>query len=234
MPDPIVVEPVSGEQDFNKMMEAISNLGGEFTSFKDELDARLINVENQTKPTEPVYDPNLDPENKPPESWKALREEFRTAAEIKAEEKIQKQIENQVREEADKETQIKSLDQQFDNLADEAVKAGFLPAVVNASDHNDAGNAARRELFGLAAKQGTVDLMGVAEVLKSLHDDGKHFDVQSGKIIRSEYRAAGKSVPVGSSAARVASGNLPLTAKELHSTSIDMLLRRAKAKYDIE
>jgi hypothetical protein len=188
-----------------------------------------------SQPIEPVaqVDPNNDPDNAPPESWKSLRQEIRTEAEQKAEEKLlAKEQEQENRRKAETEAE-KEWDTKFEQEAQEAIKQGFIPEVKNADDKNDPGNVARRDLFGYAHYMEQTDLLKVADTVKMYNDQGKHFDFDSGKWIQSEYRAYGKTVPVGSSSSRVTSPNQGITYKELHGTSMDMLLRKAKAKYDI-
>ena len=204
---------------------------------------RLNDFEEKIKPADPIpapVDPAQDPDNLPPTDWKTLRTEIKTEAERIADEKLtakeQKElekIENQTKAEQD-------WNDKFDEMATTATKEGYLPEIKDTNDPNDAGNMARKDLFGFAVKLDTTDLVEVAQVVKDYNAQGKHFVIpegkepKDGKWIQSEYRAPGKNVPIGSSANRTSNSTTERSYKELHGSQMGELARRAKQQYGIE
>lgn len=212
-------------QDLSALMESISQLGESIQSINE----RVAGFEEKFTPVtpDPVVDPDNDPLNQAPANWRALREEFETKAEEKAKAIIEARDNAAKAEEQAAKAQIDSLNKTFDDMADEAMKLGFLPEIKDANDNNDPGKEARRELFGYAAKLGSTNLVDVAENLSNLHELGKHFDPRVGKIIQSEYRAEGANVPVGSSASRSGGSGNKIDAMTMKRASLDTLARMA-------
>jgi hypothetical protein len=210
------------------LMEEIKGIGETISS----MDERINAIANPT-PVEIPLDPALDPDMAPPADWKALREETRAEAERIADEKLQSKEEERLTKAEEEKAAEKEWDSKFEEQAAKAVEEGFLPPVEDPRNHDDAGNAARRDLFGFAHFLNQTDLLKVAETVKLYNDQGKHFDIDQGKWIQSTYRAAGKSVPIGSSANRVSNSSTPMSYKELHQSSMDTLARKAKQKYGI-
>jgi hypothetical protein len=219
------------QPDMAALMEQLNGLGSTLEGLNAQIEElKSQKVEAPVEPIEPVNDPDMAP----PPTWKDLRTEIRTEAERIADEKYLSKIEEEKQLIEVQKTAEKEWDDKFEKEAAQAVEQGFLPPVVNEKDHNDPGNAARRDLFGFAHFMGQEDLLKVADIVKTYNNQGKHFDVDQGKWIQSEYRALGKNIPVGSSANRVSSTGQTMNYKELHGTSMDQLARKAKAKYGIE
>lgn len=226
-PEEIAAAEEAKKAEFDSLNEQLTSLA---ESVKG-IESQINEIKNPVTP----IDPTTDPENLPPTDWKTLRTEIKSEAERIADEKLQaKEAERLEAQEAEKEAD-KKWDDKYEAEAAKAVELGYLPAVQDEKDHNDPGNAARRDLFGFAHFMGQSDLLKVAETVKMYNDSGKHFDIDQGKWIQSEYRVPGKFAPVGSSANRVASPSTGSTSyKERHSKSMDTLAREAKAKYGIE
>jgi hypothetical protein len=209
-------------------------LNEQLTSLAESVKGIESQIQEISKPAEIAPDTTPEPD-RVPETWNGLREEMRTEAEKIADEKLAaKEEEQRIQKETEK-AEDKKWNDKYDEEAAKAVELGYLPAVQDEKDHNDPGNASRRDLFGFAHFMGQSDLLKVAETVKMYNDNGKHFDVDQGKWIQSEYRVPGKTAPVGSSANRVSTGsNAGTSYKERHNMSMDMLARKAKAKYGIE
>lgn len=210
------------EPDIAAMLEAIS---AELKGIQTQLDER----EEPLPPAvvETPLPPQNDPDYLPPTDWKALREEMRSEADTRAEAKFNAKLSEQ-QAAADTKAQFESdLEKQFDALADEAVAKGFLPSVTDDSNFNDPGKVARRELFGFAAKLGSTNLVDVAENLKALHDNGQRYDVQTQKLVIDRPQNPGRFAPVGSSSARTSGPTGQMDYKTLHTTSLEMLGKRA-------
>jgi hypothetical protein len=221
----------------------LSALMGELKGLNESIQNMNTQIEEikAGQNVEVPIDPANDPDNAPPKDWKSLREEIRTEAETKAEEKIKAKEEAEEAKQLEIKEAEKEWDNKFDEMAEKAVKEGLLPEIKDAKDPNDAGNRARKDLFGFAAKVGTIELLDVADIVKDYNSRGMHFIIPDGKEPKdgswkqSEYKAQGKNVPIGSSSNRVVtSGDGRLSYNERHRMSMDQLARRAKARYEIE
>ena len=225
------------EQDISALLEEIKGLGETINGMNDQI------AELQTKITpEPPVDPKDDPDNAPPKDWKTFREELDTRMETKAEEKLRQKEEVAQAEQAKMTEAEQELDKEFDRQAEKAIKEGFLPEIKDPKDPNDPGNRAQKDLFGYAAKVGSVeDLLQVVDVVSDYNKRGMHFVIPEGKEpkdgswMRTEYQAPGKNVPIGSSSNRVATNvDGKLSYSQRHKMSMDQLARRAKQRYETE
>jgi hypothetical protein len=216
-------------QDLAQLLEAVNSLGADLQSINE----RISGIEEASKPVEIPLDPALDPRNAPPADWRTLRDEIEQTADAKAEAKLIAKEEEKISKQEEMKVAEKEWDNKFEQEAAQAVKDGYLPEVVNPKDHNDPGNAARRDLFGFAHFMGTTDLLKIAETVKMYNQSGKHFDVDQSKWIQSEYRVPGKFAPIGSSSNRTSTPGQGISYKELHNSSLDRLLQKAKQKYDL-
>lgn len=221
------------QPDLNALLEGLNSLGDSIKEINEKVsgfEEQFANLAPAT-PQEPVttpVDPNNDPRKAPPQDWGALRDEIEQTAAEKAEAIVKAKEDARQKEIEENRQNEEKLNKTFDQMADEAVTKGFIPAITNQDDPDDAGKAGRRELFGYAAKLGTTNLLDVAENLKTLNEQGIHYDVKLGKLIQAEYRPQGMNVPVGSSANRTGTpqGSKidPMTIKRM---SLDQLAKMA-------
>lgn len=231
MSDPVEpVAPVEPSTDYTALMASVEALGAELKATNDRLAEwqQTVVVPEET-PVAPI-NPADDPDNTPPTNWKALREEFRTEADKRADERYDARVAAEQEKKDAAAAFAADLDKQFDEMADEAVKQGLIPAITDADDADDAGKIARRELFGYAAKIKSTDLVAVAGVLKQFHDNGQHYDIASQTIITPQPVHQGRFAPVASSSARTTNSAQKIDYKQLHNTSLDQLAKRAMAE----
>lgn len=175
---------------------------------------------------EPPLKPEDDPDNKPFQSPKELRDELkRTSAEITRSEieRIEAERARLVTEDQKKRS---DLDLEFDAMLSDAQEQGLIPAIADLNASDDPGKKARRELFAYAAFVGTSNLVAAAKTMKSARDGGLEFDMATGQFVRpaGSYQPR-PAAPVGTSSGRTAapSGNKP-SYKDIHTKSIDKLL----------
>lgn len=110
----------------------------------------------------------------------------------------------------------KQVDTQLDNQEKQLAQSGFLPEVKNSSDPNDPGRAVRKELYGLAYKLQTTDLVAVSETMKQLHESGVRYDADTQTYLKVNTPPAGAYAPVGSSNSATAGSTGKPTYDDIH------------------
>ena len=174
-------------EQFGKISEQLENVTGQLSQFEERLGA----FEKPAEPTTPVT-------TEAPKSW----DEVYATAEKKAEDKFNSLLEDQKKEtetaqaaEADRNKQIDTaINNQIAEL--EANKA--IPVIVDDNNPEDPGRVARMELFGLAAKRKSIDLIGFNEDLRIAHEAGYTFSPQLGRYIKSGTQPSGADAPISS------------------------------------
>lgn len=189
------------------ILEAIEGLKNEVNEKFKAYDERLASLpEEVTQAVQPT--PAVEEQQQSqwqPKSW----DDFVALAEQKGEQKAREIIEaqnEQNRKQQEEQTKAQArtgelIDKQLEDLT----KEGYLPAVGDRNNSQDAGIAARRELLAYGVHLGVQDidrLPQVASSLKAHHDAGLTFDAQTNSFVRSNPSLAGKYAPVGSSSSR--------------------------------
>ena len=172
--DQVTTTPSITPEDFERLTAIIEAQSAQIDSLVAASTPAI--VENQP-------DPSTDPENQQPENWKAVRSEMdeRAARVTRAEiEKIDRERKEAVEAEQARRSQ---LDKQFDEQLDKAQELGFLVPVSDINDPKDPGVIERKELFNIAAKLGTPNLVEVAELMKNNHQRGLFYDIPTGKYV---------------------------------------------------
>lgn len=190
-------------------------LMGELAQVRQELDA----IRNP----KPAYDPTTDPDMVPPSDWKAAREEMDRRADQRAMEILRQAEADKDRMRKEEEEKVAGLKAKWDGYIDEAEKAGLVSPVGDASDPADPGNRDRAEVYMLASKLGTENLVEVARTLKAQHDAGMRFDPSKGEFVASSPNPRMPSLPAPSrSGARDEGKGIDL--KVIRSASLDRLV----------
>lgn len=213
-----------------KLVETLNGLSEKL----DGVTSRLDNLETQNAQGAEDEDTEdaAPTEGWKPETWDDIPEVAQQIAEDtvnQAFEERQVAAEEAKAQEAENQKQIDTyIDSQIKSLED----ANVIPKVVNMQDENDPGRAARRELFGLAARLGTMDLSRTQEVIDVLHKTGQRYDPRAnngqGIFLRgSNTPLPGASAPVASSSGSSGFSSQGPTYKDIHqSRSLDDIVRR--------
>lgn len=184
-----------------------------------------------TPPPAGAPDPNNPYADWKPKDWADVP---KTAQEI-ARSVVQSELEARDQATAAANNQAAQARQEADRNLDQKVREletqGVIPKIANASDPNDPGRVAQRELYGRALYEQTDDLVRVANDLKFHHEKGMTWDPQNNRWLETNRPPAGMYAPVGSSGV----GNMPgqsgatkPTYAEIHSArNLGELARRA-------
>lgn len=188
----------------------------------EKLAAVKDEIVNAVRPPEP--EPTTEDTSWKPEKWDDFTDHAKD---------VYKQMREQERSEEERiKTEAKAeedrINSAFDGMVTELEKDGFLPAVEDATNADDPGRKARAELYGYAAKLGTLDLKAAGTQLAELHESGFSYDPRVGKLIRSNPKPAGADSPVGSSSRTTAPSRKRV---DIHSMDWDELTRRARDDY---
>lgn len=187
-------EPKAPEDTSAKVMDMLTDINENLTGMQERID------DIEGKVTAP---PTTTPEQKEEPAWKPNTwDDIPKVAEEKAKdivEKAFKQREEQANEANEaKRKETEKIEGEINSQVEALEKANRLPAIKDESDPNDPGRAARRELFGFAAKMQTTDLQAAAEALENLHKSGIHYDFKTNKYLKNAENP-GKYTPIGSS-----------------------------------
>ena len=199
--------------------------------FMGSIDERFTNLEStlQEEITEPTADPNApvgapasqtpasELEQMQPRGWadveKFVNEKINQGVQ-QGIEGFQAGLQQQNTQEQAAQARV---DKELDDAVDSLESKGLIPPVQNPNDRNDAGRAARRELYGAAAKLGTTNLEQVYNLtLAPLHAQGKMYDPVTDSLL--DYPTQpGAAAPIGSSTATTGQqSNLP-SYKDIHA-----------------
>lgn len=195
----------------------------------DNVNKRMDKLEGQGSTEEqPPADEPPTPEDKKewqPNTWGQAEKDVRkfTNEELDKRDQIKQ---DEVKKEGERKLKV---NQMLDDQEKQLEEKGMLPKMEDPNNQDDPGRIARKELYGVAAKVGSSNLLSTGEMLKDMHDSGKRFDVRSGKFVKSKPASHGKDVPVGSSS----STNSPQETgkpsyKDIHNLSMDQLIKRAQ------
>lgn len=221
-------EQTQSQPDLNSVLETLNNLKSTLETVNtrlDDFDARLNSF--TTQPTQQTTQ-----ESWRPQTWDDIPKKAEEIAEEVVEQKLE---EIRLQEEEQKKLELeqqKKMDEFIDAQVAQLEQAGVLPKIQNMNDENDKGRVARRELFGLAARLGTIDLAKAAEVLNILHQAGYVYDPRAkngqGDYIRSNTTPFGINSPVGSSSKSTGFFSSKPSYQEIHQArSLDELVRKA-------
>lgn len=186
--------PETPEGDEEKPAEpGINDVLETLKTVKEDLDSKITGIEEKVaQPQAPVQEE--EPKEWAPKNWGEVVEK---AKEMTKAELAQAEAERAEAARAEQEM-AESIDREFDNQIDQLEKRKLIAPVADPNDPNDPGRAARRELFGYAAKLKTVDLIEVQEALDAHHRLGEHFDFRVGKFLKTNTPPAGATAPIAS------------------------------------
>jgi regulator of replication initiation timing len=211
------------KESVGKMTENFNLVTQELSELKERLAQPEIEPEEEVE----HYDPN-----RPGYTWDRVRNDWVKDATAVAEETVDRRLtereELAEQERLANENYVKELDAGWDKELDDAVKSGIIPPIKDINDFDDPGRKARRQIFGLAAVERTMNLTKVADTISELNKVGVEFDVNTGKYVQVKTTAPGRFAPVGSSSGR--SGVMApktISYQELHNSSIDELARKS-------
>jgi len=223
-------------EEFGTLRDSVNTIGENLQSLTEQMqaiDEKLTNAPAPEAPETPVTDeepPYSGPSGQPVD-WKEVRQKAREDAEKITDEKLAEKEKEVEKSRAEEEKARKTINDDFDKQVTEMEKEGLISPVKDEDDFDDPGRAQRRELYGYAAKLGTLRLKEVGETLKREHEHGYGFDNKAGKFIRTKTSGHGKSVPVGSSSSRGGGGvKTPIDYKTLHGASMDSLIERSMSE----
>jgi len=221
-------------EEMETLKESVNTIGENLQSLTEQMQAidEKLTVQEPETPA-PVADeepPYSGPSGQPVD-WKEVRQKAREDAEKITDEKLAEKEKEVEKSRTEEEKARKTINDDFDKQVAEMEKDGLVSAIKDEDDFDDPGRTERRELYGYAAKLGTLRLKEVGETLKREHEHGFAFDNKSGKFIRTKTSGHGKSVPVGSSSARGGGGvKTPIDYKTLHGASMDSLIERSMSE----
>ena len=201
------------------------------TNLQTLTDSLATITEKMQPPTEPEDTGGEEPYNpsKPGYTWDAVRNDWIKDAEEVVEAKLaEKEQERQEFLEEEQRTKD-TIDKDFNDQLGEIEKDGLIPPVKDENNFEDPGRVARREIFGFAASEGTLNLKRAAKTLKIMHDNGYAFDNKVGDFIKTRTSGWGRSAPVGSSSSKTMASKGPVDYKTIHNNSIDRLIELSDA-----
>jgi hypothetical protein len=188
--NPPTTQPNPADTQILSTLTELKDSLGAFSTRLDDMDAKINEVKTPITP---------EPQTTwKPKTWDEIPQKAEEIASQVVDEKLEAQR-LEAEEKSNQETQQKqAIDSYLDKQVTELETAGAIPKVENKTDPNDPGNAARRELFGLAAKLGSMDLTKVAENLDIMHKSGYAFDPKANGMIGAYVRSGmpGASAPV--------------------------------------
>lgn len=222
---PAAPAPVTQEY-VDSLKELIETQSGQISQLNEAVEGL------KPKPEPPK--PEDDPEFKQPENWKEVRSEFKqTAAEITRAEL--KKIEDEKQRIKDEEARKnEDLNKELDAALSTATEQGFIAKVTDPNDPNDAGLRDQKEVFSVAAKLGTANLVDVAKQVKAMHDRGLMYDYQKDDFVpmpgstvnRGFSNTPPPQAPVASSGNKTPGGqSTKPDYHTLHTRSLDELIR---------
>ncbi|MDD5109498.1 MAG: hypothetical protein PHC29_08405 [Candidatus Omnitrophica bacterium] len=158
-------------------------------------------------------------EEKKPEGWKPKTwDDIPAVAEEKAKKVYEEEEARKQKEIEEFEKKKKEIDAEYEKQLEEAEKESLIPKIENMENPDDPGRKARREIVGMAIKSKTFDLKSMSEIWKNLADQGIHFDLKTGKYLKTARTNDGRNVPVGSSSSHTPVGSGSKTDyKEIHA-----------------
>lgn len=220
---PVVpIDPAAEQAAANaKMLETLTAIGAQV----QDVSARVQGFEQRLEETnQPLA---VDPmDGWKPQTWddipKLIDEKGEEAArriiaqrDAEAENVRQTQLANQ-----------QAIDQNFEKQLSNMEREGKLPPIGNPNDENDPGRQARRELFGIALDQETLNLEKANKYRLTLESKGLRFDPKLNDFLDVNPVPAGLHSPVGSSSARsTGNGKSMPDYKTIHGRSMDDLVR---------
>lgn len=211
-------------EDVEALKESVNTIGESLTA----LNEKLSGIEEKMTSTVDEPEPEKEPEDWKPVTWKDVDDRIEEKSETKAQAIIEEKEKQAQEDRENKEKALKVIDDDFDKQISDLEKEGLLVAVKDEDDANDPGRAQRREMFGYAATLGTLNLDKVAKALQREHERGYAFDVKSGDFIATKTGNPGKFAPVGSSSNRASSNEkAPIDYKTIHNMSVDQLIERS-------
>jgi len=204
--------------DASKKMDTITDtLNNIQNNMNDKFEAQDEKIEG-LKP-----EPDPEPESKfQPKNWDEFPELAKEEAKKAVDEYKAGEVEKVKKAEDDQTAINKYLDDQIDAME----KDGTIPSIKNAGDTNDEGRAARREIYGIAAKLNTNDLKAAQEMRKEMADSGKTFDAVAGKFTKAGKQPAGAGAPVASSSSKAGGIAAKPSYDEIHNSDMDDLIEK--------
>lgn len=222
-PTPPVTDPTPPEQsDTAKILENLNSLNERLDGF----DEKFTGLEEKMTVPAPA------PANEPQPGWKPdTWDDVPKLVDEKARAIVQEEN-NKIEQErlriADEEDKSKqAINEEFDRQLAELEKDQVIPPIKDANDPNDPGRLVRQELFGLSIKSGSIDLIAMADILKTVKTTGMRFDARTNQFIKADVTPSGINAPVGSSSAASGASAGGPSYKEIHNSSMDALIHRA-------
>ena len=143
------------------------------------------------------------------------------------------QLQSQQQAQAEAEQQaLAEADRAIDASLDQLRATGYLPPITDASNREDPGVAAQRELIAYTIAQGTDDLTKTAPVLYALHQSGYFFDLQQNKLVRRGSQTAAAQAPVAGATPSVSAPQAgQITYRDLATMDLHALADKAAQTY---
>lgn len=195
MPD--TIDPVKTDAaDSNKaVLEQISSLTETLSGLTESVEAIQGDIDGIKNPPAALEKPSTYQ----PKTWDDIPKTAKEIAEQTYEEKETAKRDAEDKRKTEEAAGEKKIQEDINTQISSLEKSGSIPPIKDASNENDPGRSARRELFGLAADLGTTNLEKVAETMNNLNKQGIHYDFKSKKYLRSSTVNPGQDSPVGSS-----------------------------------
>ncbi len=198
----------------------------------EALTGKVTEIENKIPVDTEEEETEEETQHFRPKTWDEIPQNAKEIAEQVIDNRLEEQRLAQEEAQQAKENEAKQLDNVINGQIAELEKSGAIPKIENPNDENDKGRSARRELFGLAARVGTMNLQKAHEVVDILHKSGYTYDARAdnfkGAFVKSETTPQGYNSPVAGTKSSFSSSDKP-SYEQIQNAggSLDKLLSMA-------
>ncbi len=219
-----------------KLSDTVSTITERLDTFDETLEGIKQGAGQPAAPATPAPGAPAAPTWKP-KTWDEFPQKAEEIAGAVVDKKLKEREDAAVRETEEAKKQAEQLrsqiDEDFDRQFEALEKGGAIPSVADVKDPNDPGKVVRKELFALGIKYNSPDLVAMAQLRDEWVKNGYTLDLNiqdpsKSKWIKSNPSPFGAGAPVASSSRSAASKTGP-TYKEIHSLSMDEMIRRYNA-----
>lgn len=158
-----------------------------------------LQAQIQTPQQQPPAAGNAWPWPDIPQTWAGLQTAIDRVATEKADAKVGEYQQTQQAMAQQQEQARVQADQMIDSTLNQLRQTGILPLITDATNPNDAGKLAEKELLGYTIANGGSDpnaLVRMAPTLRALHDSGIYYDNNQRKLIRRGSQSAAANAPI--------------------------------------